>query len=401
MRINQIATDVLPPVSHDLLPPTEAEGDTAEAAIARAATIADFAATNALALDRAGAFPAEEFARIAAAGLLAVPLPRGQGGLGLGTERGGTAPLMRLLAEMGRGSLAMGRVYEGHVNALALIHIFGTPEQRAIYATDARDRDMLFGVWNTGAADDVRIFPLGGGRYRLEGAKTFSSGAGYVQRAFANGKLPDGGWQMCIVPMDEVETRTDPSWWQVSGMRSSVSYKVDFTGVEVTEHAMLGQPGDYTRQPWLTGGAIRFAAVQFGGAQALHDATRVWLHMLHRTDDPYQRARIGEMAIAIETGRLWLAGAAAVMDDPASETERIIAYANMTRTAISRIGTAMMQWAEEAVGARGMQPPCPVERIARDLSVYLRQPAPDAALADVGRYALASFALPEPHPNGQ
>jgi len=32
------------------------------------------------------------------------------------------------------------------------------------------------------------------------------------------------------------------------------------------------------------------------------------------------------------------------------------------------------------------------ERIIRDLTIYLRQPAPDAALADAGRYVLQSGA---------
>ena len=45
--------------------------------------------------------------------------------------------------------------------------------------------------------------------------------------------------------------------------------------------------------------------------------------------------------------------------------------------------------AERCVGARGLLRPEPFERLHRDLTHYLRQPAPDAALADAGRYALA------------
>jgi hypothetical protein len=33
-----------------------------------------------------------------------------------------------------------------------------------------------------------------------------------VARAFVNATLPDGGWQMCIVPMDEVDVDIDPNW---------------------------------------------------------------------------------------------------------------------------------------------------------------------------------------------
>jgi alkylation response protein AidB-like acyl-CoA dehydrogenase len=57
---------------------------------------------------------------------------------------------------------------------------------------------------------------------------------------------------MCIVPMDEVVTVSDPSWWEPSGMRATASYKVDFSGVELHQNALIGEPGDYYRQPCCT-----------------------------------------------------------------------------------------------------------------------------------------------------
>ena len=307
--------------------------------------------------------------------------------------------MLLLLKQLGRGNLAVGRVYEGHVNALQLIHTFGTREQIEAYAADARDRHKIFGVWNAEAGDGVRIIPIGGGRYRLEGAKTFASGAGYVERPFVNGVLPDGGWQMCIVPMDEVRTVSDSSWWQPSGMRASASYKVDFSGVELNSLALIGAPGDYYRQPWLSGGVIRFAAVQLGGAEALFNETRQYLRDLNRTSDPYQQARVGKIAIALEGGNLWLRGAANLVDEYApvfggyatsanDNANTLVAYANMVRTAIEEICIDVIQLAERSVGTRGLLPPNPIERIVRDLTLYLRQPAFDAALANVGEYAL-------------
>ena len=83
---------------------------------------------------------------------------------------------------------------------------------------------------------------------------------------------------MCLVPMDRVDVAIDRSWWQPLGMRATASYRVDFTGVELGAEAMIGAPGDYYRQPWFGGGAIRFAAVQLGGADALFAAMRDYLH---------------------------------------------------------------------------------------------------------------------------
>ena len=153
---------------------------------------------------------------------------------------------------------------------------------------------------------------------------------------------------------------------------------------------LLGQPGDYYRQPAFSGGAIRFAAVQLGGAEAVFDETRRFLRDLGRLDDPYQKMRLGEMAILIESGRLWLRGAADHAARPGAETnaEATVAYANMVRTAIEDSCLRTLQLAERCVGARGLLRPEPFERLHRDLTHYLRQPAPDAALADAGRFVL-------------
>ncbi|WP_094122918.1 acyl-CoA dehydrogenase family protein [Hymenobacter glacialis] len=175
-------------------------------------------------------------------------------------------------------------------------------------------------------------------------------------------------------------------------MRASASFRADLTGLELGPEDLIGPPNAYYRQPGFSGGAIRFAAVQLGGAEAVFEETRSFLRGLGRTDDPYQRQRLGEMAIALESGRQWLHGAANHAARPGAATEEgaeaTVAYANMTRTAIETISLDMLQRAERCVGARGLLQPLPFERLHRDLTHYLRQPAPDGALADVGRFVL-------------
>jgi alkylation response protein AidB-like acyl-CoA dehydrogenase len=369
-------------------------------ALSHAQSIADYCATNAHTIDVNGAFPESEFKLIAESGLLAAPLHQELGGWGASINTNVTSELLTLLKRIGYGNLAVGRIYEGHVNALQLIQTFGTREQVAVYARDANVHHKIFGVWNAEAEDGVKIIPLTNGKYRLEGSKTFCTGSGYVDRPFVNGALPDGSWQMCIVPMDEVKTVSNPAWWQPCGMRATASFKVDFTGVELEPIALIGKPGDYYRQPWLSGGVIRFAAVQLGGAEALFDQTREYLQKLNYTNDPYQKERLGKMAIAIESGNLWLRGAADMVaayapvfggyaDVAHEQAEQLVAYANMTRTAIEQICIDVMQMCERSVGTRGLLPPNPIERIIRDLTLYLRQPAFDASLANVGQYVLS------------
>ncbi len=381
-----------------------------EKVFASATEIAQYCAAHASLIDRHGTFPVEEFRLIAEAGLLTVPLMPQWGGLGLGVNSSLMNEVLLLLRLMGWGNLAVGRIFEGHVNALQLIQTFGSKEQIEHYAEDVCDRHKIFGVWNAEANDGVQIVPLDNGQYSLKGSKTFCSGAGYVERPFVNGRLGKD-WQMCVVPMDQVLTQSDLSGWQPLGMKATASCKINFSGVELTAMDLIGQPQDYERQPWLSGGAIRFAAVQLGGAEALVDATHYYLKSLGRSNDSYQETRMGQMTIALESGKLWLQGAADLIAayDPTfggsphpSESKSglnlsskhspdyLVNYVNMARTVIEQVCMDIIQLCERSIGTRGLLPPHPMERIIRDLTLYLRQPGFDATLQSVGHVAFSS-----------
>lgn len=352
--------------------------------------------------DSEGAFPEEAFSWLAEAGLLAVTLP----GKALDFSQGHTAELLHLLKRIGSANLAVGRVYEGHINALYLIHLYATSQQRAVWYDDVLLHQRLFSVWNTQANNGIRMeersAPTGDTSYRLLGSKTFCSGAGWVQRPLITGELlvtdQDGthkkGWQMAIVPTERVSPiAQDGQFWQPLGMRASASFKLDFTGVDLAEADLLGKPGSYLQQPFFSGGAIRFAAVQLGGAEALYEATRQFLGQMNRTDDILQQTRLAEMAYLIESGNQWLDRAGTNTDRwlaDGADSHQIVGYANMTRTAIEEICLRVMPLAERCVGARGLLRPHPFERIHRDLTLYLRQPAPDATLVDIGKYVLTN-----------
>lgn len=358
----------------------------------RARDVSRFCAVLAPSTDAHGQFPGDEFDQLASAGLLAAPLRRQDGGVGLGTEQGLTAALLDVLRIIGRGNLSVGRLYEGHVNAVQLIYLFASRPQIERFATDVR-AGKLSAIWNTEMANGVRFTPHPDGGVDISGAKTFASGAGNVQRPLITGALPDGGWQMAVVPMEEAPVEIDESWWQPLGMRASASYRVDFSGTRLNADSLIGEPDDYHRQPWFYAGAIRFAAVQLGGAEALLEEVRRILVELDRGSDPYQRARVAEAAILVEGGRHWLNAAADLLDRYPLETwdqhsEAIISYVNMARLAIERAALDVLELAERSVGLRGMMKPQAFERLIRDLRMYLRQPAPDAARNDAGRYVL-------------
>ena len=54
-------------------------------------------------------------------------------------------PLSEVLRAIGSGSLALGRLFEGHVNAIELVLRYGNHEQAGLVAQEAR-QGKLFGV---------------------------------------------------------------------------------------------------------------------------------------------------------------------------------------------------------------------------------------------------------------
>lgn len=334
-----------------------------------------------------GGYPAREMTALREAGLLSITLP----GEPLDQRYANTATLLRLLKRIGRGNLSVGRIYEGHINALHLIGLYATPDQRERWYADAR-AGHLFGVWNTQMHDGIHLHPKEQGSIRIIGSKSFCSGSVHVTRPLITGVLhgaqgKDRGWQMAIVPLDAHQPPIDTSFWAPLGMRNSVSYKIDFTDIVIGQEELLGEPLDYNRQPHFSGGAIRFAAVQLGGALALLEEVRIYLRKLNRTSDPYQRTRVARMVTLVESGDLWLERAGRLTDTSES-SEETVNYANMVRSVIAEYCTDCLRLAEHCVGARGMLHPEPFARLHTDLSMYLRQPAPDAALEAVGQYYL-------------
>ena len=322
-------------------------------------------------VDETTAFPAAAFAVLEQAGYCNRP-PVGVGKM---------PELLRLLIAVGRGDLSTGRVFEGHANACWLIENFGTAEQKA-HARALLDDGQLFGVWNTDAPGSP--LTLNGGT--LNGKKNFASGVDGLSHAIVT-ITGETGRQMLLVELAGLPV--DRSWWRPVGMKASGSHIVDYTGTAVGPDETLGQPDDYIGQPWFSGGAMRFLAVQLGGAQAIFDIARNHLVKTNRADNPYQSHRLARMGAAIETGYLWIDRLGQAWSDAErSPTEATKAYlmasVNGGRVAIEQLAMSVLDEAEQAIGAAGMIAPHPFERKMRDLRTYLRQPNPDGAAAQFG-----------------
>ena len=337
--------------------------------------------TEAARLDRDGGFPEQAFALLRETGALTAPLPRRLGGGGLGTEPGGATALFELLRLLGRASLAVGRLYEGHVNALKLIAVYGTAAQLDAAASDAAG-GHLFGIWVTEAASPLRVIEQEG-RYRLEGEKRFASGALHVTRPLVTA-LPEAGpadrpMRMLLVPLGD-DRRASDTLGGLHGMRAARTGSCDFTGIVLGPEALIGAPGDYLRQPEFCAGAWRGIAVALGGIDRLVSLLRQQLLQRGRHDNPHQLTRIGEALIAQETAAMWAAKAAAVAEGGIHGPDDVVAIVGLARIAAEQAGLDVIRLVQRGLGLAGFLQDNPVERVMRDLATYLRQPAPDETL---------------------
>ncbi len=295
------------------------------------------------------------------------------------------------LRAVGYRDLVLGRLIEGHGNAIALVSRCGTERQRTTANGEAA-AGVLFGVWNTAPPDGVRIVAAGDAWLELGGRKTFCSGAGTVARALITARDPNGASQMLLVPMERVPVRIDRDSWDPLGMRESDSFAVDFTGVRLGSDAVIGDVGDYDRQPWFAAGAARFVAVQAGGVARLADELAAFAVRRSTGEDAVQMTRLGECVVAAHTAAQWVRACAEAWSawdvDPAAESERRLrTTVDAARYAIERAALDVLERVERAVGARGLLAPEPFAAFVRDLRMYLRQPAPDLAISRVGRDA--------------
>ncbi|WP_158918845.1 acyl-CoA dehydrogenase family protein [Caulobacter sp. S45] len=324
----------------------------------------DELAMAAAACDRTGAFPAEGVAILRRIGVL-------DAFAGLAESQ--ALELFDALRLIGRADLSLGRIFEGHVNAVRLIDWYGDEAQKRTLAEDIAQR-RLFGVWATEPPPGVRILDTPEGPM-LDGAKSFATGALAIQRAIITARAVDGHKHLVIAPV--TAERADASGWRTRGMRATGSGLYDFTGVAVSPSMRLGGVGDYEREPRFTGGAWRFTAVQLGGVEQLVILLRDHMRRSGAADDPVQRAHFARAVVQARTANLWVREAARLT---AAQDVAAVPLTSMTRGVVERAGLEVMEIVARAIGTRAFFDDQEVDRITRDLGLYLRQAHPDKAV---------------------
>ena len=296
-------------------------------------------AANAAALDAQPAFPHAAFAALREAGALAPP-PTHQEEWGL-------------VREVAKADGSVGRIFEGHLNGYERLKLDGIDPE-----------DHLLGVWGADPAPGEGE-PASVEGDRITGVKTFCSGAGGLDRALviARGQL------VYVDLQDDVEI--DRSWYRAGGMRASESHRVIFHGAKV-----IAALSPLTREPYLSGDAIRTAASWAGILDSAIDGALEDLAAKPETDD-LRALGAGRVLTAQATIDRWFEHAAKNGPDKAVSIQ--------LRATIAQAGATIIQEAANATGSRPFATGTALDRARRDFELFVLQHRLDPLVARLGR----------------
>ena len=335
-------------------------------------------AAGAAALDREPRFPTEAFASLRAADVLTATL---------GAARAGApvAPEWELVRRVAAADSSVGRILDGHLNAVERLEVAAEPKlrERELNRVEA---GAILGVWGAdpgpGEGDPARLREAPGSGLVLRGAKTFCSGAGGVAAALVMVGSDDGEPpRLALVDCAEIEI--DRSWYRGPGLRASESHRVVFPDSPVL--GLLGEPGELAREPWFGRDAMRTAA-SWAGMVGAAGAAAVAELAARRASEPLAQLAAGRIEALLGTVEAWLTRAARAADGEREPCSTGVAM----RAEIDRAAKALLEVAAAACGSHPFVTGGPLDRARRDLETFLLQHRLDPLLVKLGATRLGA-----------
>lgn len=307
----------------------------------------------------AGLEPAAALHQLIAAGADRLPLP----------GHGATLERWRLLAAVGAHDLSLAKLFEGHTDALAILHEAGAP------------RDEAGSAWGTWCAEPpdarLQLDRTGNGGFVLNGRKAWCSGAQSVTHAVVSCWNAAGEAMLVAVDLRQPGVSMSDATWQAVGMRGSASIDVHFDGVAAQP---LGGPGFYVQRAGFWHGGAGVAACWFGAATALAEALA---QAMRARQDAHRLAQLGEVTVALQ-------GSAALMRETAAAIDRApdadaMAAALSVRLSVDAACGAVLAAVGRALGPGPMCKDADMARRFADLPVFIRQSHAERDLETLGR----------------
>lgn len=287
---------------------------------------------------------------------------------------GQTLDRWRVLSHVGGHDLSLAKLFEGHTDALAILHELGRP--------DLHVPARVWGVWCAEPPGQKIQFTREkcDGVGLIYGTKPWCSGARHVNWALLSGWNDAGDPCLLAVDMKQPEVRVTTEGWHAVGMQASASQDVEFDGA----HAQLvGSPGAYVARAGFHHGSGGVAACWYGAAASIVEIVQVILR--DRPEALHGLAHLGAMDVSLAQAACLLRVAAQYIDAKPHQTCEYAA--NRARLAVESAAETILLRAPRALGAG---PLCKNARLARmmaDLPVFIRQSHAERDLAAHGTAA--------------
>ena len=298
-----------------------------------------------------------------------------------------------LVRAVARADGSVGRVIDGHLNGVERLAVQAPNGVAAGELALVREGVLRVGVWGGDPRPEEgepawierNRRSLGAAEF-LNGVKTFCSGAGTLDRALVLARDPDLDTRLPIAVWvdlrDAATVSVDESWYVSSGLRASASHRVVFRRAPVLMR--FGGPGAIAAQPWFGRDALRTAASWAGMADsAVHAALAELAARPERGQ--LEAFAAGRMLASQRTIDAWLELAARAMDEPGDDLCEVALHG---RVAIAAAARAILEEAARACGSHPFATGGVLDRVRRDLELFLLQHRLDSGLARAGAVAL-------------
>jgi alkylation response protein AidB-like acyl-CoA dehydrogenase len=293
-------------------------------------------------------------------GALEMPFPGG----------GQTVVRHRRLSEIARENLALGRLAEAHVDALAILHEAGRPP----------DPNALYGVWASEVPGRSLRLTECGSSFELSGQKMFCTGATLVDRALITVMEPERRLVEVDLHSSAGKIRYDESEWVTSAFAETHTATATFERVPVIAGDFIGAPGWYLERPGFWHGACGPASCWAGGALGLLDYARANT----REGNPHALAALGAIEAHCWALQKILDGAGSEIDANPDHAAGALRIALTVRHLVDEACTEILRRFGRAYGPRPLAFDSAISNRCQELTLYVRQTHAESDLELLG-----------------
>jgi len=361
-------------------------------------------AKTAIERDKKGGTAIVERDLIRKSGLLALLISKDLGGLGENWKT-----IFQIIRELAKVDGSMAHLFGYHFLCISTVHLFGSPQQKEKYYQESAENNWFWGnAFNP--LDENLIIEQEGAKWRLNGKKTFCSGANDSDRLLISAKRPgETRPVIAVIPTKRTGIVINDDW-DGFGQRQTDSGSVIFNDVLLEADEVLN---NYEQHPEGLFPTLRTHVAQTilvhvllgvaeGGFEEAKKYTknvsRPWLNsgVEKATNDPYTIRQYGDLFVQLKASEALARNAADALQDAwnkewsLTELERAKCGITIATAKVSAAKTALEVTNRmfEVMGARATSAQYGFDRFWRNVRTHTLHDPIEYKIRDIGNWVL-------------